>query len=352
MQFIRTWYGVRGSSRLADYALRWSRMLTDQAKRRVRILAFWAKHGTEAAGEAFDISRATLYAWQARLKQGGGQLEALNPKSKAPQTRRQRLWAVEVISEIRRLRSPAVHPNLGKNKLYPELAAFCLNNGHPCPSLATVGRLIADAPDKMRTFPVKVRHNGKVVPRQRQSKLRKPKGFVASVPAECVAFDTIERIKHGCRRYVITNLDLFDRFALALGTSSHTSAPPAALLNATQACYPATVSAALSDNGPEFQKHFARTLSTIGITHWHTYPRTPKMNAHCERFNRTLQEEFVDYHEDLLFSDLPAFNKKLADYLIWYNTVRPHAALSGLAPLPYRLTHHPESRMWWAHTWS
>ena len=31
------------------------------------------------------------------------------------------------------------------------------------------------------------------------------------------------------------------------------------------------------------------------------------MNAHNERFNRTIQEQFVDYHEDLLFTDLEGF---------------------------------------------
>ena len=40
------------------------------------------------------------------------------------------------------------------------------------------------------------------------------------------------------------------------------------------------------------------------------------MNAHCERFNRTIQENFVDYHEDLLFTDLDGFNQKLADWLV------------------------------------
>ncbi len=31
------------------------------------------------------------------------------------------------------------------------------------------------------------------------------------------------------------------------------------------------------------------------------------MNAHNERFNRTLQESFVDYYEDLLFTDMKLF---------------------------------------------
>jgi hypothetical protein len=47
------------------------------------------------------------------------------------------------------------------------------------------------------------------------------------------------------------------------------------------------------------------------------------MNAHAERFNRTIQESFVDYHEELLFTDLALFNRKLADWLVFYNTERP-----------------------------
>lgn len=35
------------------------------------------------------------------------------------------------------------------------------------------------------------------------------------------------------------------------------------------------------------------------------------MNARAERFNRTIQECFVN-HEDLLFTDLAAFNKSLS----------------------------------------
>lgn len=40
------------------------------------------------------------------------------------------------------------------------------------------------------------------------------------------------------------------------------------------------------------------------------------MNAHAARFNRTLQEPFVDDHEDFLVDDLAAFNRKLADWLL------------------------------------
>ena len=86
------------------------------------------------------------------------------------------------------------------------------------------------------------------------------------------------------------------------------------------------------------------------------------MNAHCERFNRTLQESFVDYHEDLLFSDLPLFNQHLADWLVFYNTQLPHlstkpdpkksTSLSNLPvpPLQFLLQSHHQCNIYWTNT--
>ena len=51
------------------------------------------------------------------------------------------------------------------------------------------------------------------------------------------------------------------------------------------------------------------------------------MNAHAQRFHRTLQEEFIEFHKDLLFEDLDTFNDKPLDYRTWFNESRPHYAL-------------------------
>ncbi|WP_423906419.1 hypothetical protein [Candidatus Spongiihabitans sp.] len=56
------------------------------------------------------------------------------------------------------------------------------------------------------------------------------------------------------------------------------------------------------------------------------------MNTHAERFNRNIQEQFMDYHEDQLLHDLSGFNRKLADWLVDCNTVLPHHSL-GLRSL-------------------
>ena len=63
----------------------------------------------------------------------------------------------------------------------------------------------------------------------------------------------------------------------------------------------------------------------------------PKMNAHLERFNRTIQEEFVDYNAFLL-KNPDDFNCKLMDYLIFYNTRRVHHAFRNrLSPIQFML---------------
>lgn len=60
------------------------------------------------------------------------------------------------------------------------------------------------------------------------------------------------------------------------------------------------------------------------ITHYHTYPKTPKQNARCERVNRTIQDEFMIKHGNLLFDNLTLFSQKLRNYLHWYNFKRVH----------------------------
>jgi hypothetical protein len=52
------------------------------------------------------------------------------------------------------------------------------------------------------------------------------------------------------------------------------------------------------------------------------------MNAHCERFNRTVQEEFFDVPEKLLFYELPQFNLHLLELarLVQHRATPPRAA--------------------------
>jgi transposase InsO family protein len=307
-------------------------MITDEAKRRYSILVFWNKHGLEVTTEAFKVKKRTLYNWQAAYARGGSVVESLNPKSRAPINRRKRSWPTVVISEIRRVRTK--HPNLGKEKVHVHLQAFCRQRNLVCPKVRTVGRLIADASDKMRTFPQKVGHNGQMKQFNRTKKTRKPKGFKALHPGQCIALDSIEFHFWGRRIYVITMIDVFSRYAFAHVTFSHASKAAEEFFVRCLSQFPYPVGHVLTDNGSEFMKDFDEHLRELCLTHWHTYPKTPKMNAHCERFNRTLQDEFFINHQFYLHN-LDNCTTKLNEWLGWYNTDRPHHSLELLSPVQF-----------------
>jgi len=79
----------------------------------------------------------------------------------------------------------------------------------------------------------------------------------------------------------------------------------------------------LSDNESELKKEFYELLKKKNLTHYWTYPRSPKMNSH----NETIQKQFIDFNEDLLFTDIALFNGKMTNWLIDYNTKIPHHSL-------------------------
>jgi len=75
------------------------------------------------------------------------------------------------------------------------------------------------------------------------------------------------------------------------------------------------------------------------------------MNAHAERFNRTLQEEYIDDHEDELL-DPEQFNVGLMRHLLWHNTERPHGSLKMKPPVQFIQDNfsYPECNMYVADT--
>ena len=320
--------GFRGFYKFAKYATNVS-MIDETANKRYKILKFWEKHGLEATIDAFKVSHRTLYNWKKKLKTSTN-INVLAKQTTAPVNRRKRFWSAKIYEKIKELRTR--HPNLAKEKIYPFLLASCKENSLRCPSIRTIGRLISDSPNKMRSIPQHLKPNGKPKLIKKVHKLRKPKDFTAKYAGHLVALDSIEKFKDGIRRYIITFVDLYSRFSFAIATSSHTSLAAKKFLTVINMVFPYKIENVLTDNGSEFMKDFNVELQKQQINHWHTYPKTPKMNAHCERFNRTIQEEFIDFHKDDLFVDLKLFNNKLLDYLLWFNGERPHFALNVNPP--------------------
>ena len=65
MRIFNRWRGVIGSRTLFENGLRFRYMITEQAKERCRVLAFWKCHGTKATEEAFNIKNERFFCGKA-----------------------------------------------------------------------------------------------------------------------------------------------------------------------------------------------------------------------------------------------------------------------------------------------
>ncbi|HHT0573324.1 TPA: IS481-like element ISKpn28 family transposase [Klebsiella pneumoniae] len=338
--------GYFGYYRATAYAMKHS-LMPEIAKLRMKALNFWDKHGIRAAADAFDVSTRTLYWWRRLLRTGGP--EALIPRSKAPLVRRSRHWHPDVLKEIRRLRTEL--PNLGKEQIFVRLKPWCEARHFTCPSTSTIGRIIAGAHDKMRMIPVRLSARGKArLIKKRSVKPRRPKQYRPVKTGELIGMDAIELRMGDLRRYIITMIDEHSDYALALAVPSLNSDITSHFFSKATKLFPVAIRQVVTDNGKEFLGNFDKTLQEASIKHIWTYPYTPKMNATCERFNRTLREQFIEFNELLLFEDLNLFNQRMAEYLVLYNSKRPHKSLELMTPVDNILRESKNCNMWWTHT--
>ena len=84
------------------------------------------------------------------------------------------------------------------------------------------------------------------------------------------------------------------------------------------------------DGGSEFQDAFEEECRKRDIKLFVLPPRSPKLNGHVERAQRTHTEEFYEV-TDASF-ELLKLNQALLEWEKVYNTIRPHQALGYLTP--------------------
>lgn len=289
------------------------------------------------------------------IKDGNGKLEVLNGNT-TPHNRRRRAIDPRVESYLIEMRTK--HPRIGKKKLAILLHNKCVLSSIHAPCESTVGRMLADL-KKRNLLPAYARmtlygKTGKSIVRKLTKKHIKQRrhGYQPTKEGDLFELDTIVYFVNGIRRYLITAVDLYGRFAFAYAYASPSSANATDFLKKLNGVAPFAVVRLQTDNGSEFEKHFRAYVEENKLIHFHTYPKHPKMNAHIERFNRTVQEEFANYHKETLAYETDTFNRELMHWLLWYNTERPHEALKLLSPLQFFVSvlSAEESHMWWTRT--
>ena len=236
---------------------------------------------------------------------------------------------------------------MGKSKIKKNLDLFCQKNNLPIYSESKIGRIIKEK--KIYHHRQKISHFGKIKKVKRSTKERKPKGFRAKNPGDLIEVDTIVKFAWGIKRYIITAVDVHSRYSFALVYKKHDSYSTRDFFQKLEQVFPYQIKKVQTDNGSEFHKYFKQYLKERKITHYWNYPGRPYRQGHIEKYNRTIQEEFIDWNE-ILLEDVNQFNQKLTDWLIWYNTKRFHWSLALQTPVDYLINNNLLSKMRWTDT--
>ncbi len=315
------------------------------ARQRLKIIGFYRQYGEKATKEAFGADRKVISRWSQRLGTRGGQLAALIPRSTRPRQTRKPTTNPLVVAWIEKER--AAHPRIGKEKLKPDLDRYCQTMGILSISVSTIGKIIKRNHFFFQKPDYRIYHNPdcawakKAVKKKRRLRIRhsphpQTYGHILS--------DTVEKVIAGTRRYFMSAIDAKLKFALTIEYPRITSANMKDFYFRFRQVYPTTIRIWQSDNGSENLGVFDRQLEKDKIPHLFIYPRCPQIDTFIERYNRTLQEEYLDYHLDELV-DLKQGNELLVDWNIYYNTKRRHHSLGLKSPIDYLVDNGGMSQM-------
>jgi transposase InsO family protein len=273
---------------------------------------------TEAA-ESLGVSVRTVYRWLARFDAG----EPMTDRSSAPglvanrtdetieqlieQLRRARWTSTRIASELRMPTSTvcAVLKRIGLNRLWrlepPEPPnRYCRR--HP-------GELIH----------VDVKKLGRFKRAGLPAHLRRG-GYAANTGAGW--------------EYVHVAIDDTTRLAYVEILDDEKSATCVAFLRRAVgyfASFGITVQAVMTDNGTGYRSKVHRAgVNQLGIKHLRTQPYRPRTNGKAERFIQTLQREWA---YAISYESSWQRRRALLPWLEYYNSRRPHSALSHKTPI-------------------
>lgn len=274
----------------------------------------------------FNISRKTFHKWKKLYDPYN--LATLESRDKAPKRKRQREISPEQEMRIVALRKQ--HIRYGKEKLamrYKEIYGQIIS----CWKVQKTIEKYRLYYNPKRTEAVrKKRARSQDKKRITELKQKKISGFLLQV-------DTIAVFANGLKRYILTGIDKYSKIAFARMYTTHSSYNSRDFLHRLNYLLDGKIENVQTDNGSEFLKYFDRACHNLNISHYFSRNHTPKDNAVLERFNRTLQEEFVN--QGNFTTDVGIFNRDLTEWLVEYNFRRPHQSLGYIAPINFQVKH-------------
>lgn len=304
---------------------------SDPAKFRLHVLEHYYKYGWKPTVEAFKVGKSTLYDWKLGYERSGKKLLSLVPKKTRPKLVRQMTTDWRLVQFIREFREQ--YGNIGEKKIKIFLDEYALELGIKTISSRTISKIIKrkniyfDPPKQSKR-------------KNKFSRDRTKKSPKVAAPGY-VEMDSVVVYIDNLRHNFMCSIDVNTKFAHVRKVKTLSSKQAKLTFQEFQHLSPHPIHTVQTDNGSEFFKTFHQYLEEQQIKHQFIYPKSPKINGVVERFNRTIQEEFINRNDETCF-DLEAFQVKLTGYLDWYNYKRPHAALNYQSPMQFINNSFPE----------
>lgn len=304
--------------------------LSKQARLRLEwIIYFYEYKNVSQTCRHFGISRKTFYKyWNEFDKDNIYSMYRLEDKSKAPHHVRQR--QITPCQEQRIIDLRKRYLRYGKIKL----AKLYEQEYQEYISSWKVQKVIEAK--KLYFNPVKTarisRKRQKAQKKKRITELGKIPWFKRKA-GYIICLDTIVIYQHKLKRYIFTAIDKYGKFAYARMYKTKSSLNGQDFLYRLHYLLDGKVPRVGHDNGTEFDKCFKKACERLKIEQYYSRPHTPKDNAVSERFNQTLQTEFLNLGH--FTPNIEEFNKELTKWLIEYNFKRPHQALGYKTPIEF-----------------
>lgn len=300
---------------------------SDEAKFRFHVLQVFYQEGWKAVSIAFpNLKRPTLYRWKKTYEDSDKRLNSLIPTSTKPHHVRKMQTDAAILALVRELRKK--YTRMGKCKIKPFVDAFCQERQIPTIDESTIGKVIkrnnlffaGGSTGRRRRKSSKTRI--KLCPRAQET----DPGYIQ--------LDGVKFFYINHYYYFLTAVDIVSKQAWVKLVPSFKSKHAANFLEEIRQTSWYAIHTIQTDNGSEFELLFDQAIKEAKLTHLWSYPKHPKTNGYVERFNWTIQDEFLFETEDYLLYP-GEFKQKLTDWLLWYNTQRPHQSLNYLTPYQY-----------------
>ena len=316
---------------------RWRRVakilfVSREARQRLEWIIWYLEHGNNASLTArrFGIARKTFYKWYNQFDRNNlYSIYLLQDTPRAPKNRRKTTLTSQQILDIISLRKKRIRYSAKKlSKIYPDHYGCHMSAWH-IQWVITTYKLYYN-PNKNSKIQCKRKKAGKknltIDLVKRTPFWKKKAGFI-------MCLDTIQICLYGLKRYVFTAVDKYGKFAYARIYSTKSSLNGRDFLYRLYYLTDGQIPRIGRDNGSEFEKYFSDACKELKIEQYRSRVRTPKDNPNNERFNRTLQEEWLELVG--MHPDLKEANKELTEWLVEYNYKRPHQALDYQTPFEY-----------------